>query len=78
VVTGHRDTQFRFLKDLAPGDELRLVGPDGASHRYVVMAGDGGQAVPAPRPDGPAGQPLAGAPDRFIWSATLANSEFRK
>jgi sortase A len=37
VVTGHRDTQFRFLKDLAPGDELGLVGPDGARHRYVVM-----------------------------------------
>ena len=37
VVTGHRDTQFRFLKDLAPGDELWLVGPDGGGRRYVVV-----------------------------------------
>jgi len=36
VLSGHRDTQFRFLADLAPGDELRLLTPDGRSRGYVV------------------------------------------
>jgi sortase A len=36
VLSGHRDTQFRFLEDLAPGDELRLLTPDGRSRAYVV------------------------------------------
>jgi len=29
VVSGHRDTHFRFLGDLAPGDELRVSTPGG-------------------------------------------------
>jgi sortase A len=37
VVTGHRDTQFRFLRDLAPGDALAVVGRDGRPARYAVV-----------------------------------------
>ncbi|MEM9682193.1 MAG: class GN sortase [Pseudomonadota bacterium] len=39
VITGHRDTHFRFLKDLAPGDELLLTDAAGARHRYRVSVG---------------------------------------
>lgn len=37
VLTGHRDTQFRFLRDLAPGDAIGLVGSDGRLSRYTVV-----------------------------------------
>ena len=36
VLSGHRDTHFRFLKDLLPGSELRLQGPDGKWQSYRV------------------------------------------
>ena len=36
VLTGHRDTAFRFLRALAPGDELRVVAPGGTERRYAV------------------------------------------
>jgi sortase A len=36
VLSGHRDTQFRFLKSLAPGDRVRLETPDGTRHDYTV------------------------------------------
>ena len=36
MLSGHRDTQFRFLRNLAAGDEIRLETPDGVSHRYAV------------------------------------------
>jgi sortase A len=48
VLSGHRDTQFRFLEDLALGDEIRLETRDGTLHVYavtgtfVVDAGDPG------------------------------------
>ena len=36
VLSGHRDTQFRFLRSLAPGDRLRLEDARGAWHDYAV------------------------------------------
>lgn len=36
VLSGHRDTHFRFLQDLAAGQEIRLQRPDGAWQRYRV------------------------------------------
>jgi sortase A len=36
VVAAHRDTFFRPLKDVRPGDALRFVTPDGAFD-YVVV-----------------------------------------
>jgi sortase A len=35
LLSGHRDTHFRFLADLAPGERLRLVGVDG-ERDYLV------------------------------------------
>ncbi len=35
VISGHRDTQFRFLKALRPGDLLHVDGPDGSSDYRV-------------------------------------------
>lgn len=39
VVTAHRDTHFRFLKDMKPKDELELTGTDGTTRRYRVSEG---------------------------------------
>ena len=36
LIAGHRDTHFRFLKDLRPGDELRLQTADGRTTRYRI------------------------------------------
>jgi sortase A len=36
VLSGHRDTHFSFLRDLASGDEIALDTPGGAQRRYVV------------------------------------------
>ena len=36
VVTGHRDTHFRFLKEVRMNDEFELTGPDGIRQRYKV------------------------------------------
>jgi sortase A len=36
VLSGHRDTQFRVLKDLLPGDQVRLETADGARYDYAV------------------------------------------
>jgi len=40
VIGGHRDTHFRFLADLAIGDEILIDRPDGTSVRYRVTALD--------------------------------------
>jgi len=36
VLSGHRDTQFRFLKDLALGDRIQLETADRVRHDYAV------------------------------------------
>lgn len=36
VVTGHRDTHFRFLRDLKRNDRLEITGTDGRTRRYAV------------------------------------------
>jgi sortase A len=36
ALAGHRDTCFRFLRDLRPGDEILLETPDRAVRRYRV------------------------------------------
>jgi sortase A len=38
VLTGHRDTHFRFLRDLTPGMALRVQRPDGTWRGYRVAA----------------------------------------
>jgi sortase A len=37
VLAGHRDTHFRFLRDLQHGDTLMLHGVDGSAARYRVI-----------------------------------------
>lgn len=39
VLAAHRDTHFRFLADLGPGDELLLEAPGAATRRYRVADG---------------------------------------
>lgn len=36
VIAGHRDTQFRALRDVRKGDEILLQKPDGKTLRYSV------------------------------------------
>jgi sortase A len=38
ILTGHRDTHFRFLQRLKGGDELLLRGKDRQPHRYRVSS----------------------------------------
>lgn len=40
VVGGHRDTHFRFLKDLRSGDEMHIERPDGVRKRYRVVGAE--------------------------------------
>jgi sortase A len=37
VLMGHRDTHFRFIRDLEHGDSLVLHGVDGSAARYRVV-----------------------------------------
>lgn len=37
VISGHRDTHFRWLASLQDGDRLELQLPDGRALRYAVM-----------------------------------------
>ncbi len=39
VIAGHRDTHFRFLQHLQPGDAVEVERPDGRRLRYQVEAG---------------------------------------
>ncbi|MCP5397479.1 MAG: sortase [Sphingomonadaceae bacterium] len=36
ILAAHRDTHFRFMRDLRVGDELVLQGINGVKHRYRV------------------------------------------
>jgi sortase A len=38
VITAHRDTHFRFLKDIALGDELLVERSDGGTRHFRVRA----------------------------------------
>lgn len=40
VIAGHRDTHFRFLKDVEPGELLKLESSEGVEHLYKVVAVD--------------------------------------
>lgn len=36
VITAHRDTHFRFLRQVAPGDEVNVDRRDGTTHRFRI------------------------------------------
>jgi sortase A len=37
ILTGHRDTHFTFLRELAPGQEIQVQRPDGGWQGYRVV-----------------------------------------
>jgi sortase A len=37
VISGHRDTHFRFLRELRPGDRIEVTRPDGIRRSYGVI-----------------------------------------
>ncbi len=40
IIGGHRDTHFRFLEDIAPGEDILVEDQAGATHRFRVTATD--------------------------------------
>jgi sortase A len=36
VIAGHRDTHFRFLQHLKPGESIQMELPDGRNHEYQI------------------------------------------
>jgi sortase A len=71
VISAHRDTQFRFLPSLRPGDRVELDGPRGSSD-YVVTDSrvvDSRQAR-IPARDSPAGDSPAGDSMDGLWLVT--------
>lgn len=38
VISGHRDTHFRFLEDIATGQRILLQSPDGRQRAYRVVS----------------------------------------
>lgn len=40
IIAGHRDTHFRFLKDVEPGDTVMVERPDGRNHLFRVVGID--------------------------------------
>ena len=40
IIGGHRDTHFRFLEDIAPGEEILVEDQAGTTHRFRVTATD--------------------------------------
>lgn len=40
VIAGHRDTHFRFLQSIEPGERLNLELSNGRKHVYEVIAVD--------------------------------------
>ena len=82
ALAGHRDTHFRFLQDLAPGDTLELEAADGGTSRYVVEEArvvdhrDLEPLAPTPEPRltlvtcYPFDAVLSGGPWRYVVTAT--------
>lgn len=40
VIAAHRDTHFRFLKNVRPGDIVEVEGVDGRNRRYRIVASE--------------------------------------
>jgi sortase A len=84
IIAGHRDTHFRFLRDLQPAMRLQLQLADGRRLRYRVLdtAVVDSRQAPAPPDAGPAGLVLvtcfpfetlvAGGPLRYVVRAVAA------
>lgn len=40
IIAGHRDTHFRFLKELRHGDRLKVERSDGQTHEFTIIGID--------------------------------------
>jgi len=84
IVTAHRDTHFRFLERLHPGDEVIVETPDGIIARFRVQETavvDSRSGVIRAEPDAPAlvlmtcypfDALVAGGPLRYVVTARAA------
>ncbi len=82
LVSGHRDTHFRFLRRVAPGEVVVLETPDRAQHRYRVTRAevvDSRDALIVHDPDVerlvlvtcyPFDTPVPGGPLRYVVTAS--------
>jgi sortase A len=80
IVSGHRDTHFRFLQELRPGDLLRLTGPAGSrwyaaadfdvvdSRSHELVLEDGTERLTLVTCY-PFDSPTAGGPLRYVVTA---------
>lgn len=81
VIAGHRDTHFRFLRNVQPGELVNVQTIDGKRHRYEVIGVDivdsrnGSLVLDTDRPMltlvtcYPFDAPEAGGPLRFVVTA---------
>ena len=86
VIAGHRDTHFRILRQVAPGDPIVIETADGRTHRFLVTAKQV-LRTPALRFDDSAAAPVlmlttcwpfdavvAGGPERYVLTARAIQS----
>jgi len=90
VPSGHRDTNFRFLKDLAPGDALRVQRPGGGwrdcrvtgsevvGARHARLAPDPGRPVLSLVTCYPFDAITPGGPLRYVVTAVEAGDDDRR
>ena len=87
IVTAHRDTHFRFLERLRPGDEVIVETPDGSVARFRVQeieVVDSRSGVIRAEPDAPAlvlmtcypfDALVAGGPLRYVVTARASGEQ---
>jgi len=85
ILTGHRDTHFRFLADLTVGETIEIERPDGLRRRYTVRSAEvidardarllfaGGRAVLSLVTCYPFDAIMPGGPLRYVVTATAAS-----
>ena len=89
IVTAHRDTHFRFLEHVHPGDEVIVETPDGITARFRVQeiaVVDSRSGVIRAEPDAPAlvlmtcypfDALVAGGPLRYVVTARASDEQHR-
>lgn len=76
VITGHRDTHFAFLRDLRPGDLLRLQAADGEWRSYRITGSEVFDARTA-RLDPAAGRNVLTLVTCYPFDAVVPNGPLR-
>ena len=90
VISAHRDTHFSVLRDLVPGDRVRVERPDGRAFLYSVegsqvvnerdtwVAGPRGSATLTLVTCYPFDAIVAGGPQRYVVTARLVGGAVRR